>query len=125
MALLTLSKKILGISLLLASSFIFADGIGDITEHKGSGGITREGDSFITALGLGVEQLDKVETANGRIKMTFVDDTVLRLTEHTEVVLTSYYYDPNNKSNSKNYYPKKIREARYKIYNPFCKIRVN
>ena len=101
MALLTLSKKILGISLLLASSFIFADGIGDITEHKGSGGITREGDSFITALGLGVEQLDKVETANGRIKMTFVDDTVLRLTEHTEVVLTSYYYDPNNKSNSK------------------------
>ena len=101
MALLTLSKKILGISLLLASSFIFANGIGDITEHKGSGGITREGDSFITALGLGVEQLDKVETANGRIKMTFVDDTVLRLTEHTEVVLTSYYYDPNNKSNSK------------------------
>jgi hypothetical protein len=101
MALLTLSKKILATSLLLASSLIFANDIGDITEHKGSGGITREGDSFLTALGLGVEQLDKVETANGRLKMTFVDDTVLRLTEHTEVVLTSYYYDPNKASNSR------------------------
>jgi len=98
---LILNKKILATSLLLASSFIFANDIGDITEHKGSGGITREGDTIITALGLGVEQLDKIETANGRLKMTFVDDTVLRLTEHTEVILTSYYYDPNKKSNSK------------------------
>ena len=101
MVLLTLSKKILATSLLLVSSFVFASDIGDITEHKGSGGITRDKESFETTLGLGVEQLDKIETANGRLKMTFVDDTVLRLTEHTEVILTSYYYDPNNSSNSK------------------------
>ena len=96
-----LNKKILATSLLLASSIVFGDNIGDITEHKGSGGITREGDNFATSLGLGVEQLDHIETANGRLMMTFLDDTVLRLTEHTEVELTTYYYDPNQKSNSR------------------------
>lgn len=95
MQLLTLSKKILATSLLV-SSFAFADNIGDITEHKGSGGITREGESFTTELGLGVQQLDAIETAKGRIKLTFLDDTVLRLVEHTEVILTEYYFDPNN-----------------------------
>ena len=30
-----------------------------------------------------------------RQKLTFLDDTVLRLVEHTEVVLTKYYFDPN------------------------------
>ena len=100
MQLLTLSKKILATSLLF-SSFAFADNIGDITEHKGSGGITREGESFTTELGLGVQQMDAIETAKGRIKLTFLDDTVLRLVEHTEVILTKYYFDPNNtKDNS-------------------------
>ena len=77
MQLLTLSKKILAISLL--SSTVYANEIGDITEHKGSGGITREGESFTTELGLGVQQMDAIETAKGRIKLTFLDDTVLRL----------------------------------------------
>ena len=98
MQLLTLSKKILAISLL--SSTVYANEIGDITEHKGSGGITREGESFTTELGLGVQQMDAIETAKGRIKLTFLDDTVLRLVEHTEVVLTKYYFDPDNKKNS-------------------------
>ena len=93
MQLLTLSKKILAISLL--SSTVYANEIGDITEHKGSGGITREGESFITELGLGIQQMDAIETAKGRIKLTFLDDTVLRLVEHTEVVLTKYYFDPD------------------------------
>ena len=98
MQLLTLSKKILAISLL--SSTVYANDIGDITEHKGSGGITREGESFITELGLGIQQMDAIETAKGRIKLTFLDDTVLRLVEHTEVVLTKYYFDPDNKKNN-------------------------
>ena len=99
MQLSTLSKKILATSLVF-SSFAFADDIGDITEHKGSGGITREGESFTTELGLGVQQMDAIETAKGRIKLTFLDNTVLRLVEHTEVVLTKYYFDPDNTKNN-------------------------
>ena len=95
-----LNKKILATSLLLVSSIAFAN-VGDITEHNGSGGITRQGDSFETALGLGVEMQDHVVTVNGRIMMTFLDDTVLRLTEHTEVTIDEYYYDPNQKTSAR------------------------
>ena len=91
---LPLAKKILATSLVF-SSFAFANDIGDITEHKGSGGITREGESFTTELGLSIQQMDAIETAKGRMKLTFLDDTVLRLVEHTEVVLTKYYFDPD------------------------------
>ena len=98
---LILSKKILATSLLV-SSFAFADNIGDITEHKGSGGIVREsGEVLATDLGVDIMQMDAIETAKGRIKLTFLDNTILRLVENTEVVLTKYYFDPNNpKSNS-------------------------
>ena len=99
MLLLTLSKKILATSLLF-SSVAFADNIGGIEEHKGSGGITRQGENITTELGLGVQQLDHVETANGRLLMKFLDNSVVRLTEHTEVTLTKYYYDPNKKAAS-------------------------
>jgi hypothetical protein len=98
--LLTLSKKILATSLLL-SSVAFADDIGGIEEHKGSGGITRQGESIITELGLGVQQMDHVQTVDGRLLMKFLDDSVVRLTEHTEVTLTEYYYDPNKKADSR------------------------
>ena len=96
---LTLNKKILATSLLF-STVAFADDIGGIEEHKGSGGITRSGETIITELGLGVQQMDHVETANGRLLMKFLDDSVVRLTEHTEVTLTKYYYDPNKKADA-------------------------
>ena len=96
MVLLTLSKKILATSLLV-SSVVFADDVGNITEHKGSGGITREGESFATDLGLGVVAMDHIETVNGRLKLDFIDSSELRLTEHTEVTLYEYYYNKDTK----------------------------
>ncbi len=96
MALLTLSKKILATSLLV-SSVVFADDVGNITEHKGSGGITREGESFATDLGLGVVAMDHIETVNGRLKLDFIDSSELTLTEHTEVTLYEYYYNKDTK----------------------------
>ena len=97
MVLLTLSKKILATSLLLISTTAFANDVGNITEHKGSGGITREGESFATDLGLGVIAMDHIETVNGRLKLDFIDSSILRLTEHTEVTLYEYYYDSKTK----------------------------
>ena len=97
MVLSTLSKKILATSLLLISTTAFANDVGNITEHKGSGGITREGESFATDLGLGVIAMDHIETVNGRLKLDFIDSSVLRLTEHTEVTLYEYYYNSTTK----------------------------
>lgn len=95
MQLSQLIKKTLATSFLL-SSFAFGNPIGDIIEHQGSGGLTREtGESFQTELGLDVLFKDSIETGRGRLKVEFIDDTRLSLTEHSEVIIDEYYYDPD------------------------------
>ena len=95
-----ISYKKIVLTSLLVSQFAFTNDIGGIEEHKGSGGITRLGENITTELGLGIQQLDHVETAQGRMLLKFLDDSVVRLTEHTEVTLTKYYYDPNKKDDA-------------------------
>ena len=93
---LQLIKKILGINLLLFSLVSYADSIGDITEHKGSAGLTRHsGESLPTDVGIVIMSLDHIVTANGRMKIQFVDDTKLSLTEQSEVTIDEYYFDPD------------------------------
>ena len=93
---LQLIKKILGINLLLFSLVSYADSIGDITEHKGSAGLTRQtGETLPTDVGIDIMSLDHIVTANGRMKIQFVDDTKLSLTEQSEVTIDEYYFDPD------------------------------
>lgn len=94
---LTLFKK----TLLISSLFLLgsvqaqdADAVGSITEHKGSGGITRQsGDTLPTGLDVGLLQMDFIETANGRLKAEFEEGSLLHMTEHTEATITKYYWD--------------------------------
>ena len=94
-----LHKKILAISLCLPL-WVHADDIGSITEHKGSGELTREaGDKFNTALDIGIESYDDVRTNNGRLKIQFVDETNLSLTEHSKIIIDEFVYDPGSSDN--------------------------
>lgn len=94
---LTLFKK----TLLISSLFLLgsvqaqdADAVGSITEHKGSGGITRQsGDTLPTGLDVGLLPMDFIETANGRLKAEFEEGSLLHMTEHTEATITKYYWD--------------------------------
>jgi len=68
--------------------------IGSIVEHKGSGGITREGgEQLPTNLDVGLQPMDFIETVNGRLKATFAEGSELYMTEHTEATITKYYWD--------------------------------
>ena len=68
--------------------------IGSIVEHKGFGGITREGgEQLPTNLDVGLQPMDLIETVNGRLKATFIEGSELNMTEHTEAVITKYYWD--------------------------------
>lgn len=93
MQLSQLIKKILATSLLINSAY--AQNVGGIIEHNGSAGITREGEQFETSLGDDVWFKDALETGRGRLKINFLDDTKLSLTEHSEVIIDEYVYDPN------------------------------
>jgi len=71
--------------------------IGDVFEQSGTPGeIQRQNGEQITAnLNTGIVSMDTVETENGRLKIQFVDDTQVSMTEHTVVEINEYVYDPD------------------------------
>ena len=82
--------------LILLPAFVFAD-IGSISEIKGNGEILRKDqpDKLLAELALNIFSNDDVRTGNGRIAIQFIDDSVIRLTEHSKIVIDEYIFDPN------------------------------
>ena len=79
--------------LLLISTVSFAD-IGNVTDITGTATIKR-GSSIITiAKGTLVEMNDRVETKNGDVKIKFKDDTTVRVTASSALVIDDFVYDP-------------------------------
>ena len=79
---------------LIALPLLAADNIGNITELKGDAQVIRD-DSLPAEIGLEVEAYDDVRTANSRVGLTFIDDSVVRLTEHSRLVLDEVIFDPD------------------------------
>jgi hypothetical protein len=72
--------------------------IGSITELRGQGAVIRD-DTFPATLEQDIQQMDDVRTANGRLGITFIDDSQVRLTEHSKLIIDEVIFDPNpNKS---------------------------
>ena len=83
---------------ILSSDLSAADTIGNIVEFKGSASLTREaGENFVVtgAFIPDIEMNDTAETENGRIKIEFLDEAELSLTENTKVYIDRVYYDPD------------------------------
>ena len=86
-------KKILAISLF--SSIVYAEKVGDITEQSGNGAISRQPQEFVAEVGSGVEFMDSLMTGNGRMAVEFLDDSQIRITENSTVVIDQFVYDAN------------------------------
>ena len=71
--------------------------VGEITELRGIGEVVRQDttDSLIAELELGIASYDDVRTGNGRMAISFLDDSVLRLTEHSKIVIDDFVFDPD------------------------------
>ena len=74
-----------------------ADNIGGVSEQSGKpGSITRTtGEELTAQVDTGIQSFDNVETEDGRLKIKFIDDTQISLTEHTFVEITEYVFDPD------------------------------
>ena len=68
--------------------------IGEITELRGNGAVIRD-DTVPAFLEQNIQQMDDVRTANGRLGITFIDDSKVRLTEHSKLVIDEVIFDPN------------------------------
>lgn len=72
--------------------------IGTVTELSGSASIKRGKDTIAVSKGTSIEQNDKVETKNGKLKIVFNDDTQVSVTEHSSLLIDDFVYDPKSKS---------------------------
>ena len=68
--------------------------IGDISELTGTAEVIRD-QPYGAALNFDIQQMDDVRTSVGRVAITFLDDSVVKLTEHSKLVITKYVYDPD------------------------------
>ena len=87
-------------SLLLAGS-AFAN-IGSVTESSGTAIIKRGKETIAVAKGTLVELNDKIETKNGKVKITFKDNTTVNVTESSALVIDDFVYDPKSGSGKLN-----------------------
>jgi len=71
--------------------------VGSITELRGIGEVVRQNttDSLAAELELGIASYDDVRTGNGRLAISFLDDSILRLTEHSKIVIDDFVFDPD------------------------------
>jgi len=82
--------------ILLVGSLNAAE-IGEISELRGIGEITRKDSStsHLAELASNIFSFDDVRTGNGRMAIQFLDSSILKLTEHSKVVIDEYIYDPD------------------------------
>lgn len=92
--------RVILLLLLLFSTNTFA-AIGKVTEEKGSSEISRSKSKLDAKINVGVESMDVVNTANGVVGITFQDDTKVRVTEHSKLVIDDFVYDPKSKGAGK------------------------
>ena len=82
--------------LFLVTSNVCAE-IGEISELRGNGEVLRQsgGDKLLAKLALDIFSYDDIRTGNGRIAIQFVDESIIRLTEHSKIIVDEYIYDPD------------------------------
>lgn len=71
--------------------------VGEVTSFDGNpAGAKRNSEELIfEQTGFGVEMLDKLITAQTNLEITFEDNSKARITEHSELVIDDFVYDPN------------------------------
>jgi len=68
--------------------------IGNISELNGSAQILRD-KPYKATESFDIQQNDEAVTTNGRMAITFLDDSKVRLTENSQLTIDEYIFDPN------------------------------
>jgi len=68
--------------------------VGNISELSGSARVVRD-KPYNAELKFDIQQNDEAITTNGRMAITFLDDSQVKLTEHSQLTIDEYIFDPN------------------------------
>lgn len=95
---MNLCKTILSTILLLTSIDSMA-AIGKVTEQLNAPPtIQRQNSTLTGAKGTGVEMNDAIKTSQGKVGITFEDDTKVQVNENSKLVIDDFVYDPKSKA---------------------------
>jgi len=88
---------------LCASTYTVCEAaIGTITEQANNpASIQRSKTTLSGTKGTGVEMEDAVKTSQGKVGITFADDTRVQVNENSKLVIDDFVYDPKNKGAGK------------------------
>ena len=78
----------------MAAPALLADDIGDISELRGSASVIRD-QPYNAVVNFGIQSNDQAITSNGRMAIKFLDESIVRLTEHSKLIIDEYVFDPN------------------------------
>lgn len=83
--------------MIVAPSIGFAE-VGEVTGFDGNpAGAVRSSEELVfERAGFGVEMLDKLITAQTNLEITFADDSRVRITEQSELIVDDFVYDANS-----------------------------
>ena len=82
---------------LLASGVAVAE-IGSVETTTGTAVIKRGSSTVSISKGTLVEMNDRIETKSGQVNIRFKDDTTVKVTENSALVIDDFVYDPKSKS---------------------------
>ena len=68
--------------------------IGDISELNGNAEIVRD-KPYTAELEFAIQQNDQAVTKDGRLAIKFLDDSQVKLTEYSELVIDEYIFNPD------------------------------
>ena len=76
--------------------------VGTITEQANNPASIQRAKSTLTGTkGVGVEMEDAVKTSQGKVGITFADNTKVQVNENSKLVIDDFVYDPKNKEAGK------------------------
>lgn len=87
--------------LILSLSINSYASIGKVTEQKGNNEIVRKNSKIDAKINSGIESFDTILTTKGTVGITFEDDTKVRVTEHSKLIIDDFVYDPKSKGAGK------------------------
>jgi hypothetical protein len=69
--------------------------IGKVTQTRGSSEVVKKTAKVPSRLQLPIAKMDKVQTGNGRVEITFLDDSTVKVTENSRLVVDDFVYSGN------------------------------
>ena len=70
--------------------------IGQVADQKGNGAIERGRDLVGSGVGTEIQSMDAAVTTNGTMRIDFIDDTRVDITQHSKLIIDEFVFDPAN-----------------------------